>query len=66
MDDSKTRDAAEAQPDSEASSKETLADLEQAEKVSDASSEDSSGGSGSPSPDGSLDESDEIKDAGPV
>jgi hypothetical protein len=49
--------------DSEATNKETLADIEEKEAHVD------SGGSKSdpgPSPDGALDESDEIKDAGPM
>ena len=49
--------------DSEATSKETLSDLEEKEGNVE------SGGSGpdpGPSPDGALDEPDEIKDAGPI
>jgi hypothetical protein len=44
----------------EATSKETLEDLEESEKSVE--SDDSDG----PSPDGSFDEEDELKDAGPV
>lgn len=55
------QDAAGA--DSEATSKETLSDLEKNEEdVGSSSSKPDPG----PSPDGALDESDEIKDAGPM
>ena len=47
--------------DSEATSKERLSDLEKSEE--DVGSSSSEAG---PSPDGALDESDEIKDAGPI
>ncbi|MEP6819003.1 MAG: hypothetical protein ABJA18_05675 [bacterium] len=63
MQDSKNRkpdDAAAARSD--ATSKETLGDLEKNE-VSDSESPASDPG---PSPDGALDEPDEIKDAGPI
>jgi hypothetical protein len=72
MEDSKGRkDAAQEDKDkellgerkSEATSDETLSDLEQTEKVTDPSSSKSDPG---PSPDGLLDEPDEIKDAGPM
>jgi hypothetical protein len=55
------RDAAGV--DSEATSKETLSDIEETEKdpVSESSTPDPG-----PSPDGALDENDEIKDAGPM
>ena len=49
---------------SEATSDKTLSDLEETETVS--SSTDTGGFDPGPSPDGSLDESDEIKDAGPI
>lgn len=55
------QDAAGA--DSEATSKETLSDLE--ENEADVGSSNSNPDAG-PSPDGALDESDEIKDAGPM
>jgi hypothetical protein len=48
---------------SEATSDETLSDLEDSETDSGSSSIKSDPG---PSPDGALDESDEIKDAGPM
>ena len=48
---------------SEAASKKTLSDLEETEKVSTAESPSYDPG---PSPDGLLDERDEIKDAGPM
>ena len=49
--------------DSDATSKETLSDLEEnKENVGSSGSESDSG----PSPDGALDESDETKDAGPM
>lgn len=54
------QDAAGA--DSEATSKETLSDLEQNEEVGSSGSERDPG----PSPDGELDDSDEIKDAAPM
>ena len=50
-------------PDSDATSKETLKDLEQSEQVSDSENPEHDS---SPSPDGQLDEAEEIKDAGPV
>ena len=49
--------------DSDATSDETLHDLE--EKESGLAAEDTSGLT-TPSPDGSLDESDELEDAGPM
>lgn len=49
--------------DSEATSHETLSDVE--ENQADVASETSNPDPG-PSPDGALDESDEIKDAGPM
>jgi len=53
--------------DSEATSKETLKDAEETEKVSDDTSSSSSADkSESPAPDGSLDESPRINDAGPM
>jgi hypothetical protein len=53
----------EQKPDTDATSKEMLSDVEESEKDS-RSSEDLSGPG--PSPDGALDESDELKDAGPM
>jgi hypothetical protein len=55
-----------ARPDSEATSKETLEDLEQTEKISDSTSETADDASNVPSPDGLLDEPGELKDAGPM
>jgi hypothetical protein len=52
-----------ANADSEATSKETLADVEEDEAESGASD---AGLDPGPSPDGLLDEPDEIKDAGPM
>jgi hypothetical protein len=49
--------------DSEATSKETLKDLEDSEAASSADDSDLDPG---PSPDGAFDESDETKDAGPM
>jgi hypothetical protein len=49
--------------DSEATSKETLSDVEENEANTDASGADLDPG---PSPDGGFDESAEIKDAGPM
>jgi hypothetical protein len=51
------------EPDSDATSKETLSDVEQNEEDSGSSVSQTDRG---PSPDGALDESDEIKDAGPM
>ncbi len=48
---------------SEATSNETLSDLEETEKGLASLGDESSSG---PSPDGQLDETDEIKDAGPM
>jgi len=50
-------------PDSDATSKETLEDLEQSEQVSDSENPDHDS---SPSPDGQLDEAVEMKDGGPM
>ena len=66
MDESKTRDADDLQQNNEATSKKTLAQIEETEKASDTSSEGSTDESGSPSPDGGFDEADEVKDAGPM
>ena len=53
----------DSKKDSEATSKETLSDLEENKKsVGSGSSKPDAG----PSPDGALDESDEFKDAGPI
>jgi hypothetical protein len=49
---------------SEATSDKTLSELEETETVS--SSTDTDGFDPGPSPDGALDERDEIKDAGPI
>ena len=50
--------------DSEATSSETLSDIEEKEKVSDAKREGEA--SSTPSPDGAFDESREREDAGPM
>jgi hypothetical protein len=64
MQDSKNRKPNDANAaGSDATSKETLEDLENNEEVSD--SENSAHDPG-PSPDGALDEPDEIKDTGPM
>lgn len=61
------KDRANQKPDSDATSKETLADLEKSEKSSDAKSERATGESQMPSPDGILDETrDKDNDAGPM
>jgi hypothetical protein len=52
--------------DVDATSKETLADVEESEKSSGSESEATARESDLPSPDGTLDQPDEIKDAGPV
>jgi hypothetical protein len=52
-----------AERKSEATSDETLSDVEENEKSTSSSDTNSDGG---PSPDGSLDETDELKDAGPM
>lgn len=49
-------------PDSDATSKDTLSDVREGEKVSSGSEKPDSG----PAPDGSFDEDDELKDAGPM
>jgi hypothetical protein len=49
--------------DAEATSKETLSDVEENQKNFESGSSDSDPG---PSPDGAFDESDETKDAGPM
>jgi hypothetical protein len=51
-----------AEADSEATSKETLSDIEEEENVGSSSPESYPG----PSPDGALDDRDESKDAGPM
>jgi len=61
MQDSKRQRPDEGVIDADATSKETLADLEQSEK-----SEGTVRESEVPSPDGALDEPNETKDAGPV
>ena len=66
MQDSKNQRPDEGVVDSDATSKETLADLEKNEQSSDSESEETARESEVPSPDGALDERDEIKDAGPV
>ena len=71
MQDSRKPDGARAETDDEASDKgkseattdETLSDIEQTEENSGSDTTQSDSG---PSPDGTLDESDEIKDAGPM
>lgn len=52
--------------DSDATSKETLKDLEKNEQGSNLESEGTARESEVPSPDGALDAADEIKDTGPV
>jgi hypothetical protein len=66
MQDSKKQRPESGVVDSDATSKETLADLEKNEQGSNSESGSTAGKSYVPSPDGALDESDEIKDAGPV
>ena len=56
-------DQAKPKPDSDATSKDTVSDLEDGKE--DAGSGSSSPDSG-PSPDGAIDESPEVKDAGPM
>jgi hypothetical protein len=65
MQESSGRKTETPEPDSHATSKETLADIEDNEK---SSSIKKNGGeeSGLPSPDGAFDESGESKDAGPM
>jgi hypothetical protein len=55
-----------ASRDSEATSKQTLEDLEETEKISNSTSESPAENSNVPSPDGTLDEPRELKDAGPM
>ena len=62
-DDRSINDSELEKPKSDATSKETLSDIEETEK--DSSLENPSEDSG-PSPDGLLDEPGEIKDAGPM
>ena len=50
-----------AERQSEATSDQTLSDVEENEEVEESSQPDEA-----PSPDGALDESDEVKDAGPM
>jgi hypothetical protein len=66
MQDSKRQRPDERVVDSDATSKETLADLEKNEKSSNSDSDGTARESELPSPDGTLDEPDEIKEAGPV
>ena len=62
MQDSKRQRQDEGVIDADATSKETLEDLEKKEQSSDSEPSKSQ----TPSPDGALDEPDEIKGAGPV
>jgi hypothetical protein len=57
------QDVPKQKPDSEATSKETLSDVQENEKSSGSTADKHDSG---PSPDGAFDESDEIKDAGPM
>jgi hypothetical protein len=63
MQERKTREPDRTVADSEATSDETLADVEKNEQVTDSNSP---SGDELPSPDGALDERDETKDSGPV
>lgn len=65
MQDSNARRPDDPRPDSDATSKKTLADLESSEKISDSSSESESDYSATPAPDGTGDESGR-DDAGPI
>ena len=53
----------ESGADSEATSKELLSDIEESESAVESTSSDPDPG---PSPDGAVDETDELKDAGPM
>ena len=66
MQDSKKQTPDTGLVDSDATSKETLEDLEQNEQSSNSESAGTARESEVPSPDGALDGRDEIKDAGPV
>jgi hypothetical protein len=61
MDQSRVREQEKEKRDSEATSKETLHDLQENEKLSDQTSRETV-----KSPDGSLDEADELDKAGPM
>ena len=50
----------------DATSKDTVADVKDEKKVADSESEQTGVGTSVPSPDGTIDESDETKDAGPM
>ncbi|HBB89853.1 MAG TPA: hypothetical protein DC047_19790 [Blastocatellia bacterium] len=56
-------DVSNRKPDSDATSKETLSDVQENEKQSGSTADALDPG---PSPDGAFDESDELKDAGPM
>jgi hypothetical protein len=67
MDAAKTREADRAPENADATSKETLEEIEQSEKgPDDTSAEPASGNSELPSPDGTGEESREPDDAGPM
>jgi hypothetical protein len=57
------QDGSTQKPDADATSKETLGDVQESEKDSGSTADKVESG---PSPDGAFDESDEIKDAGPM
>jgi hypothetical protein len=57
------KDVSNRKPDSDATSKETLSDVQQNEKQSGSTADTPDPG---PSPDGAFDDSDELKDAGPM
>lgn len=57
------KDHARQKPDSDATSTETLSDVQESEKESGSTADKHDSG---PSPDGAFDESDETKDAGPM
>jgi len=62
-----TKKSENGEPDSNATSKETLKDLEESGKVPDSKSERGPGNYQTPSPDGALDETrDKRDDAGPM
>jgi hypothetical protein len=57
------KDVSNRKPDSDATSKDTLSDIQQNEKQSGSTGDAPDPG---PSPDGAFDEIDEVKDAGPM
>jgi hypothetical protein len=66
MQDSTPRKPDGPAPDADATSRETLKDLQDEQKDSGSGSNDSDDESELPSPDGAEDERDEMKDAGPM